>query len=108
VARAPAVEAGHSTSAGDKRAYSAIIRGVNNPQAFLAALAVATVLSGLAGYWWVTRRRGGASPSLRPPASTPALNKIELIKRYREQYGVSLAEATEAVEAQLVAESKRP
>jgi ribosomal protein L7/L12 len=47
------------------------------------------------------RRRGGGPTSLRPPASTPALNKMEMINRYREQYGVSLSEAREAVEAQL-------
>ena len=34
-------------------------------------------------------------------------SKIELIKRYREQYGVSLAEATEAVEAQLMADDQK-
>src|SRR5947209_3669124 len=47
------------------------------------------------------RKRGGGPTSMRPPAATPALNKIEMIHRYREQYGVSLAEAKEAVEAQL-------
>jgi len=71
--------------------------------AFVAGL----VLSGVVGYLWVNRRRSGGPASLRPPASTPALNKIELIKRYREQYGVSLAEATEAVEAQLLAEASK-
>jgi hypothetical protein len=72
----------------------------------VVALVVGVLVSGVLGYLWVFRRRGGASPSLRPPANTPALNKIELIRRYREQYGVSLSEATEAVEAQL-AEANR-
>lgn len=66
----------------------------------MPAIVVAIFVSGLLGYFWVTRRRGTGAASLRPPASTPALNKIELIKRYREQYGVSLSEATEAIEAQ--------
>jgi hypothetical protein len=73
----------------------------------LLALAVGIVVSGVVGYLWVNRRRSGGPASLRPPANTPALNKIELIKRYREQYGVSLAEATEAVEAQLTAEASK-
>ena len=72
----------------------------------LLALVAGVVISGFLGYLWVTRRRRGTA-SLRPPANTPALNKIELIKRYREQYGVSLAEATEAVEAQLTGEAKK-
>ena len=76
-------------------------------QGTLLALAIGIVVSGFLGYLWVNRRRSGGPASLRPPASTPALNKIELIKRYREQYGVSLSEATEAVEAQLTAEASK-
>jgi hypothetical protein len=66
---------------------------------WLGIALVASVLFAL-----FARRRGGGPTSLRPPASTPALNKIEMINRYREQYGVSLAEAKEAVEAQLSVE----
>lgn len=64
-------------------------------------IAVSVIVSGLLGYVWVSRRGGAGAASLRPPSDTPALNKVELIKRYREQYGVSLAEASEAIEAQL-------
>ncbi len=71
-----------------------------NEATLLPLLAVSVLVSAFLGYLWVTRRRSGTA-SLRPPASTPALNKVELIKRYREQYGVSLAEATAAIEAQL-------
>jgi hypothetical protein len=76
----------------------------NQGLSLVLTIGVAVLVSGFLGYLWVSRRRSGPA-SLRPPASTPALNKIELIKRYREQYGVSLAEATEAVEAQLGADS---
>ncbi|MFT3923812.1 MAG: hypothetical protein QM778_14865 [Myxococcales bacterium] len=45
-------------------------------------------------------------PPVCDPQPTPRRStRIELIKRYREQYGVSMAEATEAVEAQLMAEA---
>jgi ribosomal protein L7/L12 len=80
---------------------------MQNEAFWLALLASAVVASVLAAL--TVRRRGGSAASLRPPTDTPALNKIEMIKRYSEQYGVSMIEAKEAVEAQLARDSdERP
>jgi ribosomal protein L7/L12 len=55
----------------------------------------------------ILRVRGGTPPGLRgmshpmTPADQAGLSKIERIKRYREQHGVGLKEAKDAVEAEL-------
>jgi ribosomal protein L7/L12 len=78
---------------------------MQNEAFWLGLLALAVVASVVAAL--MVRRRGGSTASLRPPTNTPALNKIEMIKRYSEQYGVSMSEAKEAVEAQLAREGDR-
>jgi hypothetical protein len=74
----------------------------NNGTLWVLLAGVALALSIIVAF--VLRRRGGTAASLRPPAATPALDKIEMIRRYSEQYGVSLAEAKEAIEAQAEAD----